>query len=75
MSIDRNEIEKIAAVNWPSYHKLKRELPESLKDLYTKVEWEQPYYEVAKQFLWETLPRLWRLGRPEDVRIVYFFDN
>lgn len=42
---------------------------------YFHIEWETPYYDSARQFLGETLPRLWRLGVAEDVRIVFFFDN
>lgn len=40
-----------------------------------KVSWPVSYYEAAGKFLGETLPRLWRLGKPEDVRICFFFDN
>jgi hypothetical protein len=39
------------------------------------VSWPRKYYQVASEFLGETLPRLWRCGAPEDVRIVFFFDN
>lgn len=39
------------------------------------MDWSVHYYEVASDFLSETLPRLWRLGQPEDVRIVFWFDN
>lgn len=42
---------------------------------YVNIEWEEPYYRSASEFLAETMPRLWRLGQPEDVRIVFFFDN
>ena len=42
---------------------------------YTKVEWEEPYYRGATYFLSETLPRLWRLGPPDDVRIVFWFEG
>lgn len=42
---------------------------------YTVVRWEIPYYDAGANFLGETLPRLWRLGKPDDVRIVFFFDN
>jgi hypothetical protein len=42
---------------------------------YTLVEWEEPYRESAKKFVDETLPALRKLGRPEDVRIVFWFDN
>lgn len=39
------------------------------------VRWETPYYEAAGSFLSRTLPKLWRMGAPDDVRIVFFFDN
>lgn len=39
------------------------------------VSWKRPYYHVAREFLGETLPKLWQLGAPEDVRILFFFDN
>jgi hypothetical protein len=39
------------------------------------VHWTVPYYKAAGSFLSETLPRLLRLGAPEDVRCVFFFDN
>lgn len=42
---------------------------------YTMVEWEIPYYKCARTFLSETMPRLWQLGKPKDVRIVFWFDN
>lgn len=41
----------------------------------TRIQWEQPYYKCCRRFLSDTLPRLWRLGAPEDVRIVFWFDN
>lgn len=44
--------------------------------IYTETTWTQPYCKCAgRGFLDETLPRLWRLGDPEDVRIVFWFDN
>ncbi len=41
----------------------------------TLVTWGVHYYESAADFLSHTLPRLWRLGRPEHVRIVFYFDS
>lgn len=41
----------------------------------TQVEWTIPYYEAGSNFLGTVLPRLWRLGAPDDVRLVFFFDN
>lgn len=49
--------------------------PESAAIAYTVVNWSIPYYEAGAQFLGLVLPRLWRLGRPDDVRAVFFFDN
>ncbi len=46
-----------------------------LTNTYTRCRWEQKYYQCAKAFLSETMPKLWRLGKPEDVRAVFFFDN
>lgn len=44
---------------------------------YTLVEWEESYYESVKPFVDETLPKMDALsyGRPENVRIVFWFDN
>jgi len=36
---------------------------------------EVPYYACCRCFLSETMPMLWRLGAPEDVRIVFWFDS
>lgn len=43
--------------------------------LVVDVQWTEPYYESASEFLSSTLPKLWRLGAYDDVRIVFFFDN
>lgn len=40
-----------------------------------EVSWPKFYYEAGAELLGEVLPRLWRLGKPDDVRIVFFFDN
>lgn len=44
-------------------------------DFVTTVEWEVSYYDQASEFLGTVLPRLWRLGKSEDVRIVFWFDS
>lgn len=44
-------------------------------NIYTTVRWKIPYYRAGENFLGCTLPRLWRFGRPEDVRVVFFFDS
>lgn len=57
----------------------RRELLEQIKNelnhTYCSVEWEQPYHKVARLFLSDCLPRLWRLGEYDKVRIVFWFDN
>jgi hypothetical protein len=46
-----------------------------LTNVYCMVSWETPYYAIAPYFWSHTIPRLLRLGKPEDVRIVFWFDN
>lgn len=41
----------------------------------TTVFWTVLYYDVGQMLLGRVLPRLWRLGSPDDVRILFFFDN
>lgn len=48
---------------------------EPLKGYYCQVEWEQTYYSCCSEFWSSTIPRLLALGNPEDVRIVFWFDN
>ncbi len=42
---------------------------------YTIIEWEEVYSESVKDFLGEALPQLRKLGNPQDIRIVFWFDN
>lgn len=42
---------------------------------HVRAEWKASYARCAQDFLSETMPRLWRLGRPEDVRCVFYFDS
>lgn len=51
------------------------EFVKSMKSTYVLCQWQMPYYRCARTFLGEVLPKLWRLGKPEDVRITFWFDN
>ena len=57
------------------------EMEEALKwgrppaQIFTAVQWPETYRHCASDFLTQTLPRRRPLGPPEDVRIVFFFDN
>lgn len=42
---------------------------------YCHYKWSVPYYKSARRFWSDVIPRLLRLGAPEDVRCVFFFDN
>ena len=42
---------------------------------YCEVEWGVSYVEAGAGFLGSTLPKLWRLGAADDVRVVFWFDN
>jgi hypothetical protein len=41
----------------------------------TSIKWSVPYYSCVRTFLSETVPRLWRLGAPEDVRCLFYFED
>lgn len=49
--------------------------PQPGPDVYTRVSWDKPYFACCRDFLAGTLPQLWRLGKPEDVRICFWFDS
>jgi len=57
------------------YHQVLETINKELASTYVHCEWKQFYYQCCSQFLGQTLPRLWRLGAFEDVRIVFWFDN
>lgn len=58
-----------------SMREMEKIIGEKMKGCFVKVEWEQPYYRTCRHFWSDVIPRLLRLGKPEDVRIVFFFDN
>jgi hypothetical protein len=45
------------------------------KTYYIRMSFDLTYADAAEHFLDETVPRLMELGEPEDVRIVFWFDN
>jgi len=47
----------------------------ALESTYCQVEWGQPYYKCCREFLSEVIPQLLKIGKPEDVRIVFWFDS
>jgi hypothetical protein len=47
----------------------------STVDFYCSVEWEETYRESCPTFIRKTIPALRKLGEPENIRIVFFFDN
>jgi len=57
------------------YHGLLELIQKNLTNYYCQVEWKQPYYKCARYFWSDCIPRLLRLGEPENVRIVFWFDN
>lgn len=65
VKIDENNFDKEAAL------KLKNEG----KDVHVLYRWSISYREPAKTFLETTIPVLQSLGDPDDVRIVFWFDN
>jgi len=45
------------------------------RSYYTRVEWEETYRDAVGPRWFETLDTLKELGAPEDVRLVFWFDN
>lgn len=74
VSVEEMESRIASLTDGLDYH-AKAKAIEALQSVYTLVEWDVPYYRAANNFLSETMPRLWRLGDPNDVRIVFWFDN
>lgn len=56
-------------------HRAGREELKKHFNTYVHCEWTQPYYKCSGNFFGHCIPRLLRLGKPEDVRIVFWFDN
>lgn len=42
---------------------------------YAQARWEVDYARACKTFWFETMPKLLRVGKPDDVRLVFWFDN
>ena len=76
--ITRGEMERLVAQvtsskkNHPERVKI---IAQSLSAYYCPIEFVQPYHKCVREFWSDTMPRLFRLGRPSDVRIVFWFDN
>jgi len=52
------------------------DVPNDGKSYHTRASWEETYAQsVGPAFLERTLPALKELGHPDDVRIVFWFDN
>ena len=45
------------------------------KNVYTKISWPVSYTGAAGDFYTKTMPGMAKLGAPEDVRLVFYFDN
>jgi len=43
--------------------------------IFARVEWELAYHSTCAEFWSDTIPKLLKLGKQDEVRIVFFFDN
>jgi hypothetical protein len=68
----RRRIEACTGGDW---YRQEDKVAKQLANVHCQVEWEQPYYKSVRSFWSDTMPRLLRLGMPDEVRIVFFFDN
>jgi len=53
----------------------KPKIKKELEHTYCHITWEVLYREDAGSFLTDTVPRMKKLGDPEDVRCLFWFDN
>jgi hypothetical protein len=69
----RKELEERGVPGW--CREFEAAVGTRLNGYYCKFEHPQAYYQCARRFWSDCIPRLLRLGKPEDVRIVFWFDN
>lgn len=72
--------EAVAARLAPVAGRTDDEIASAIKKLgvgftHIRCEWSVPYYMTCERFWSRAIPRLLRMGKPEDVRIVFWFDN
>lgn len=46
-----------------------------MSDIYVSCEWQRPYSKCCENFWTQSIPRMLQMGKPEDVRMVFWFDN
>ncbi len=64
---------KMATEPYEDYYGQQKAVRALGDEMYAHVVWDEPYYKGASRFLSETMPRLWRVGPPDEVRIVFWF--
>ena len=64
-----------APLGWHNLHDLAETTEAAEIRRVSSVSWEIPYTDAGSELLSTILPRLWRLGPPDRVRLVFFFDN
>lgn len=57
------------------YQEIAEAISSELGNTYCLVEWNVSYHSACSDFWANTMPRLLNLGKQEDVRIVFWFDN
>lgn len=56
---------------WGMLEAVEKELPQS----FLKLKWEVPYYKLCDNLFSKTIPRMASLGKADEVRACFFFDN
>lgn len=69
------ELSQVRRESHSKYLAKLKEQEASYESVFVSSQWTQKYYQCTTKFLSETMPRLWRLGSPDKVRIVFWFDN
>lgn len=67
--------QRIAQLREQGWQGLKERVAASLENVYARYSWTSSYGRCCKEFWSDTIPKLLRVGRPEDVRLVFWFDS
>lgn len=73
ITLIKKEAKSLVGSEW--MEKATELVAERMEHVYCQASWSIMYYKTVRQFWSDTMPRLISLGKADDVRIVFWFDN
>lgn len=73
ITLIKKEAKTLMGSSW--MEKAREMVEERMEHVYCQASWSIPYYKTVRLFWSDTMPRLVSLGKPDEVRIVFWFDN